>query len=290
MAKSPLKSLESFRQKDSSSNTTFISPRTFSQLTFKMWFKEIPINGRRMSPAALVAIVMFFCTISKELMSIDNAVWFDTGSSKMSASSVNCGRIFCVSVCSSALVWFRTDDTRLSTFLPAVSTSRSPLCRSSFPYSPATRKTAENLNIFILLSSRLENQSSKLNQIWFDGEGERERVREMRKKKTHGDDCEHDSWSCGVDLWCLCVQRKRKKKRQTREKMPFAGNSDEESQFLWNFWTYRDRLRHNKEPSRLTGLLSSSWWSALGEAYDRNISTSNKEADRRAKWWGRPPE
>lgn len=106
------------------------------RLTFKMWFNEIPIKGRRMSPAALVAIVIFFWTMSNELMSVDKAVWFETGSSKISANSVNWGRIFCVKVCSSAFVWFRTDETRLSTLRPAVRTSRRPLCKSSLPYKP----------------------------------------------------------------------------------------------------------------------------------------------------------
>jgi hypothetical protein len=34
------------------------------------------------------------------------------------------------------LTKFLTEDTKLSTFRPAVSTSNSPLCRSSLPYSP----------------------------------------------------------------------------------------------------------------------------------------------------------
>lgn len=105
-------------------------------LTFKIWFIEMPIIGRRMSPAAFVAIVMFFWTMSSALMSIERAVWFETGSSKISANSDNWGLIFCVNVCSRAFVWFRTDETKLSTFLPAVSTSEKPLCRSSLPYKP----------------------------------------------------------------------------------------------------------------------------------------------------------
>ena len=112
------------------------NPWLNSHLTFKTWFKEIPISGRRMSPAAFVAIVIFFWTISNDVMSMEAAVWFETGSSKMSANSVNCGRIFCVSVCSRAFVWLRTLETRLSTFLPAVNNSNKPLCKSSFPYSP----------------------------------------------------------------------------------------------------------------------------------------------------------
>lgn len=113
---------------------------SFFLLTFKMWFNEIPISGRRISPAAFVAIVMFFWTMSNELMSIESAVWLETGSSKISASSVNWGRIFWVRVCSRAFVWFRTDETRLSTFRPASKTSSSPLCKSSFPYKPKKRK------------------------------------------------------------------------------------------------------------------------------------------------------
>lgn len=138
--------------------------RNKNKLTFKTWLSEMPIKGRRISPAAFVAIVIFFWTASNEFISICNAVWFDTGSSKMSASSVSCGRIFCVSVCSNAFVWLRTDDTRLSTFLPAVNTSSKPLCKSSLPYSPGFcfYDKKKCISIFVLF------QLSKRWAIWFD--------------------------------------------------------------------------------------------------------------------------
>ena len=147
--------------------------------------------------------------MSNELISIDSAVWFDTGSSKISASSVNCGRIFCVKVCSRALVWFRTEETRLSTFLPAVKTSRSPLCKSSFPYSPVKRK----IWIYFFSLSKCKNQSSKLNQIWFDGE-----------RKAEKEDLWRWLWAWFMELWgkfmmFVCAKKKANVKRSSSDKM-----------------------------------------------------------------------
>lgn len=177
-----------------------------------MWFSEIPINGLRISPAAFVATVMFFWTMSKELISIESAVWFETGSSKISANSVNCGRIFCVKVCSRAFVWFRTEDTRLSTFLPAVKTSSSPLCKSSFPYNPTIKDGKFEYFCFQKKEEERKNQSLKLNQIWFDGE------KRKNLAKLNEDDCEHDSWSCG-EIYDVCVCKKgRRNSDNARER------------------------------------------------------------------------
>lgn len=123
-----------------------------------MWFIEMPIIGRRMSPAAFVATEMFLWTMSSDLMRMLSADWLETGLSKKSDSSVNWGRIFCVNVCSRAFVWFRTDETKLSTFRPAVSTSENPLCRSSFPYKPEIEWKLKLVTI--LLRVRTVNISS----------------------------------------------------------------------------------------------------------------------------------
>lgn len=45
--------------------------------------------GRLISAAAPTAMVVLFLTEDKVLRSIPRAVWFETGESKMSASSVN---------------------------------------------------------------------------------------------------------------------------------------------------------------------------------------------------------
>lgn len=172
-----------------------------------MWFKEIPIKGRRISPAALVAIVIFFCTISNELISIDKAVWFETGSSKISASSVNWGRIFCVNVCSKAFVWLRTDDTRLSTFLPAVKTSSSPLCKSSFPYNP----------------TRNMNNNNVLSQGWIDWKNQRLNL--IKLDLTASGPRAEKSWrwlwawfmKLWKNLWRLCLYEKRGETASERE-------------------------------------------------------------------------
>lgn len=101
---------------------------------------------------------------------------------------------------------------------------------------------------------------------------------------------------CGKEKeWTLRRRHQQRQKRETRENVFHLWKRkfsviDEISLFLWIFWTHRDRLRHNKAQWRSTELLSSWWWSVRGEAFGRNISTSSRGADRRAKWWGRPPE
>lgn len=71
--------------------------------------------------------------------------------------------------------------------------------KRKFEYFPFdTRKKGEH-------EKREKNQSSKLNQIWFDGE-------KNVKKKLDEDDCEHDSWSCG-EIYDVCVWKGKMRQR-----------------------------------------------------------------------------